>query len=101
MDEYKTKIYTRIATKRYYDKNKQLISNKNNVRAFHTKMINQLTNAELKMDDAPKILTKIAKYKKYRNCPEIREHYRNRIELILTGLSIEIRQDLSLLLLFP
>ena len=101
MEEYKTKIYTRIATKRYYEKNKELISNKNNTKAFHNKMLNQLRNAEFKMDDAPKILTKIAKYKKYRNCPEIREHYRNRIELILECLSIEIREDLSLLLLFP
>ena len=99
--EYKTKIYTRNATKRYYDKNKELISSKNNIRAAHYKMSNQLRNAEFKLDDAKRILTKIATYKKYKTDLEFREQYRNRLELILDCLPIETKIDLSLLLFFP
>ena len=82
---YKTKPYVLRAVRNYYNKNKAIISKKNQLKCFQNKMENLLDTLE-NLDNSyiqTHCLLKIANYKFYQTNIAIRELYKDRITAIV------------------
>jgi len=88
---YKTKSYVLRAVRNYYNKNKSLISSKNHIKAFKNKIdilldtIIELDNPYIQMN----YLHRIASYKLYQTNLEVRNEFKDRINLIVDKLRNE------------